>query len=579
MLRMPRTVADRMRLHAEEGYPRECCGVLLGIPREDGWAVRAAVRACNAERATAHNRYRIPPEELIAIEREAQRGGLRIAGFYHSHPNGPAEWSRADLAEAHWTGCSYVIVPVAGGRAGQSRSFRLLGSGSGEKSFAEEPIELDEEPEPPQGRCSPEGFQEALRQRGEDTRGYPWLFPAKMKTDIEAKMTAFPDPQDLPELTSDDRARFLRQMVLPEVGEEGQRRLKAARVLCVGVGGLGSPLAFYLAAAGVGTLGLVDFDRVDVSNLQRQILHATPDVGRSKVDSAAEKLAALHPGVRIEKHPTRLSSANALELVKGYDVVADGTDNFAARYLVNDACVLLGKPYAYGSVYRFEGQASVFATAAGPCYRCLYPQAPPPELAPNCVEGGVLGVLPGIIGVIQAAEVLKLILGRGETLAGRLLLVDALTMRFREMKVRRNPACPACGTNPAISTLTDSDSLCEATQPALAPDGKTNGVPQISVQELKRRIDTGADVCILDVREPWEFEIANLGGLLIPQGDVLQRLGEIDRGREVVVHCKSGARSQRIAELLLGNGFPRVANLAGGIDAWASEIDHSIKKY
>jgi adenylyltransferase/sulfurtransferase len=391
-------------------------------------------------------------------------------------------------------------------------------------------------------------------------------------------MTTLPEPSDLPELTDDNRARFLRQMVLPEVGDVGQRRLKAARVLCVGVGGLGSPLAFYLAAAGVGTLGLADFDRVDVSNLQRQILHATPDVGRSKVDSAAEKLAALHPDLRIEKHDTRLSSANALELLKGYDVVADGTDNFAARYLVNDACVLLGTPYAYGSVYRFEGQASVFATATGPCYRCLYPQAPPPELAPNCAEGGVLGVLPGLIGVIQAAEVIKLILGKGETLAGRLLLVDALTMRFREMKVRRNPDCPACGTNRTITALQDHESFCEAASQASAAGGK-NGVPQISVQELKRRIDTGADVCILDVREPWEFQIANLGGLLIPQGEVFERQGEIDRECEVVVHCKSGMRSQRIAELLLRNGFEKVANLAGGIDAWASEIDPAMKRY
>ena len=383
----------------------------------------------------------------------------------------------------------------------------------------------------------------------------------------------------LPELTTDDLSRYSRHLILPEVGMEGQRRIKAARVLCVGTGGLGSPLAFYLAAAGVGTLGLVDFDVVDASNLQRQIIHSTKDIGRKKLDSAEEKLTALNPAIHIVKHDTMLSSANALDIMKDYDIVADGTDNFPTRYLVNDACVLLGKPNVYGSIFRFEGQASVFATETGPCYRCLYPEPPPPGLVPSCAEGGVLGILPGLVGVIQATEVIKLILGKGESLVGRLLLVDALNMRFRELKLRKNPECPVCGTNPTVTALIDYEHFCGILPETPQEKNMKNGIPQISVKEFKARRDAGEDVYLLDVREPYEYQIAQIGGTLIPQNDVPNRLAEVPRDREIVVHCRSGARSQRIAEFLKQSGYTQVANLAGGILAWSDEIDPKVQKY
>jgi adenylyltransferase/sulfurtransferase len=392
-------------------------------------------------------------------------------------------------------------------------------------------------------------------------------------------MATVTEPSSLPELSTDDLSRYSRHLILPEVGMEGQRKLKAARVLCVGTGGLGSPLALYLAAAGIGTLGLVDFDVVDASNLQRQIIHSTKDIGRKKLDSAAEKLIALNPALNVVKHETMLSSANALEILKDYDIVADGTDNFPTRYLVNDACVLLGKPNAYGSIFRFEGQASVFATKEGPCYRCLYPEPPPPGLVPSCAEGGVLGILPGLVGVIQATEVIKLILGKGSPLIGRLLLVDALGMRFRELKLHKNPECPVCGENPTVKELIDYEHFC-----GIVPESKEekvvkNGIPQLGVKELKRRIDAGEDVFILDVREPYEYQIAQIGGKLIPQNDVPQRLAEIPRDREIVVQCRSGARSQRIAEFLKQSGYTQVVNLAGGILAWSDEIDPKVQKY
>jgi sulfur-carrier protein adenylyltransferase/sulfurtransferase len=392
-------------------------------------------------------------------------------------------------------------------------------------------------------------------------------------------MATITEPIPLPGLTTDDLSRYSRHLILPEVGMEGQQRLKAAKVLCVGTGGLGSPLAFYLAAAGVGTLGLVDFDVVDASNLQRQIIHSTKDIGRKKLDSAAEKLTALNPSLNVVKHEVMLSSANALEIIKDYDIVADGTDNFPTRYLVNDACVILGKPNAYGSIFRFEGQASVFATEDGPCYRCLYPEPPPPGLVPSCAEGGVLGILPGLVGVIQATEVIKLILGKGSPLIGRLMLVDALNMRFRELKLRKNPECPVCGENPTITQLIDYQQFCGIVPESKEDKSMKNGIPQITVQELKRRIDAGEDVQLIDVREPYEFQIAQIGGKLIPQNDVPQRLAEIDRNREVIVHCRSGARSQRIAEFLVQSGYLKVANLAGGILAWSDEIDPKVQKY
>ncbi len=386
-------------------------------------------------------------------------------------------------------------------------------------------------------------------------------------------------PTALPELTTDDLSRYSRHLILPEVGIEGQQKLKAARVLCVGTGGLGSPLAFYLAAAGIGTLGLVDFDVVDASNLQRQIIHSTKDIGRKKLDSAEEKLLALNPALNVVKHDTMLSSANALEILKDYDVVADGTDNFPTRYLVNDACVLLGKPNAYGSIFRFEGQASVFATEEGPCYRCLYPEPPPPGLVPSCAEGGVLGILPGLVGVIQATEVIKLILGKGTPLIGRLLLVDALSMRFRELKLRKNPECPVCGDNPTVTELIDYEHFCGIVPETKEEKAVKNGVPQLSVKEFKQRIDAGENLFLLDVREPYEYQIAQIGGTLIPQNDVPQRLAEIPRDREIVVQCRSGARSQRIAEFLKQSGYSNVVNLAGGILAWSDEIDPKVQKY
>lgn len=399
---------------------------------------------------------------------------------------------------------------------------------------------------------------------------------------------------ELPKLTNEEIARYSRHLILPEVGMEGQQKLKAARVLCVGTGGLGAPLALYLAAAGVGTIGLVDFDVVDESNLQRQIIHSQATVGMLKVDSAELMLKGLNKNTNIVKHNTMLTSANALEIFADYDVIADGTDNFQTRYLVNDACVLTGKPNAYGSIFRFEGQASVFATEEGPCYRCLYPEPPPPGLVPSCAEGGVLGILPGLVGVIQATEVIKLILGIGEPLIGRLLLIDALGMQFRTLKLRKNPDCPACGTH-EIQELIDYDQFCGIAPPtdATGPlevsahgnvDGSANvveGIPQISVEQLKGRMDAGDKPFVLDVREPHEYAIVNIGATLLPLGQIAQRAGNlpVGKGDEIVVHCKSGARSQKAAVELKNLGYTNVKNLSGGILAWADKIDPSLPKY
>jgi molybdopterin/thiamine biosynthesis adenylyltransferase/rhodanese-related sulfurtransferase/molybdopterin converting factor small subunit len=388
-------------------------------------------------------------------------------------------------------------------------------------------------------------------------------------------------PADVsPELSNAEIQRYSRHLLLSEVGIDGQKRLKAGRVLCIGAGGLGSPAALYLAAAGVGTIGIVDFDAVDESNLQRQILHGTPDVGRSKLASAKDRLTALNPEVRVETFETRLTSANALELFRGYDVVLDGTDNFATRYLVNDACVILGIPNAYGSIFRFEGQASVFATKDGPCYRCLYPEPPPPGLVPSCAEGGVLGVLPGVIGTIQATESIKLILGAGSTLVGRLLLYDAWNMRFRELKLRRDSACPVCGDNPTVKQLIDYEEFCGVKPASAAAAGP--GVPETTVEELKARIDAKAPLYILDVREPHEYQIARIpGSTLIPLGQLGSRYGELpppSEGREIVVHCKSGVRSAKALNLLKEHGIES-KNLKGGILAWIDRIDPTQAKY
>src|SRR5689334_10119359 len=377
-------------------------------------------------------------------------------------------------------------------------------------------------------------------------------------------------------LTNDEILRYSRHLIMPEVGMEGQQKLKAARVLCIGAGGLGSPLALYLAAAGVGTLGIVDFDVVDYTNLQRQIIHSTADVGRKKLESAAEKLKAINPFLNLRTFDTRLSSANALDLFRDFDIIADGTDNFPTRYLVNDACVLTGKPNVYGSIFRFEGQASVFATEEGPCYRCLYPEPPPPGLVPSCAEGGVLGILPGLVGVIQATETIKLILGAGDPLIGRLLLVDALGMKFRELKLRKNPDCPVCGTHPTVTKLIDYNEFC-GIRGEEAPAEVTTS--EMQVEELKKRLDRGDDLFVLDVREPHEYQICNLGGHLIPLGDLPKRVNELDSSQEIVAHCRSGVRSAKAVDFLRQAGFKKVHNLAGGILAWADRIDPKMPKY
>ena len=378
------------------------------------------------------------------------------------------------------------------------------------------------------------------------------------------------------ELTNEEVARYSRHLIMPEVALEGQKKLKSARVLTIGAGGLGAPLAMYLAAAGVGTIGVVDFDVVDESNLQRQIIHGTSDVGRPKLESARQTIEDINPNVKVEGFEEQLTSENALDIFRDFDIIVDGTDNFPTRYLVNDACVLLGKPNVYGSIFRFEGQASVFYAEEGPCYRCLYPEPPPPGLVPSCAEGGVLGILPGAIGVIQATETVKLILGIGEPLIGRLLLYDALSMRFREMKLRKNPECPICGEHRTIHELIDYEEFCGIPQAQAAE--QENEVPEISVQELKQKLDSG-EISVLDVREPHEYAVANIGAPLVPLGELPERMAELDRDRPLAVHCKSGARSARAVKLLKDAGFENVYNVAGGINAWSEEIDPNVPKY
>ena len=385
----------------------------------------------------------------------------------------------------------------------------------------------------------------------------------------------------VPDLSQEEIRRYSRHLIMPEVGIDGQRQLKASSVLCIGAGGLGSPAAMYLAAAGVGRIGIVDFDVVDYSNLQRQLLHGTPDVGRTKLASAKDRLNSLNPHVEIDTYETALSSDNALKLFEPYDVILDGTDNFPTRYLVNDACVIGGKPNAYGSIFRFEGQASVFATKGGPCYRCLYPEPPPPGLVPSCAEGGVLGVLPGIIGVIQATETIKLMLGIGEPLIGRFLIYDALKMRFRELKLRRDPECPVCGDHPTVTKLIDYEQFC-GMRPE--PPAQSTTAPasewEITAGELKKRMDAGDKLFVLDVREPNEYQINRISGsTLIPLGELPRRYQEIDREQEIVALCKMGARSAKATDFLRSVGFTRVKNLRGGILEWIDKVDPTQPKY
>ena len=374
-------------------------------------------------------------------------------------------------------------------------------------------------------------------------------------------------------LNNDELQRYSRHLIMPEVTSEGQSRLKAARVLCIGAGGLGSPAALYLAAAGVGIIGIVDFDDVDLSNLQRQILHGTKDIGRGKLESARDRLHDINPQIELELHNCRFSSENAPQLVSRYDVIVDGSDNFPTRYLSNDVCVFARKPNVYGSVFRFEGQTTVFAPhLGGPCYRCLFPEPPPPESVPNCAQAGVLGVLPGIIGMLQAIETLKLILGIGEVLVGRLLHFDALKVKFRELNLRRDPQCPVCGENQTIFSPIDYEQFCGV--------GDEGAIPGMSPHELKRRMDTGDPFELIDVREPFEFEIARIAGAkLIPLGEIAERLDELEREKPIIVHCHSGKRSAQAVRLLQQHGFAKIYNLEGGIDAWSEQIDPNVPQY
>jgi molybdopterin/thiamine biosynthesis adenylyltransferase/rhodanese-related sulfurtransferase/molybdopterin converting factor small subunit len=378
-------------------------------------------------------------------------------------------------------------------------------------------------------------------------------------------------------LTNEEVARYSRHLILSEVGVEGQKKLKQAKIAMIGAGGLGAPVGLYLAAAGVGRVGIVDFDVVDASNLQRQVIHGTKDLGRKKLDSAADAMLDINPNVKIDKYDTGLTSANAMEILRDYDIVIDGTDNFPTRYLVNDACVLLKKPNVYGSIFRFEGQATVFAYEDGPCYRCLYPEPPPPGLVPSCAEGGVLGILPGLIGIVQATEAVKIILGVGETLKSRLLLYDALNMRFRELKLRRDRNCPVCGDHPTVTKLIDYQEFC-GMRPTPAQDASTEGV--IDPVEVKQKLDRGDNFTLIDVRESHEYQIARIpGSTLIPLGTLPNRLQELDPEADIVAHCKSGARSQKAVDLLKQNGFQKVRNMTGGILAWSDKVDPSVPKY
>jgi molybdopterin/thiamine biosynthesis adenylyltransferase/rhodanese-related sulfurtransferase len=381
-------------------------------------------------------------------------------------------------------------------------------------------------------------------------------------------------------LSKEEILRYSRHLIMPEVGMDGQLKLKQAKVLLIGTGGLGAPLGLYLAAAGVGRIGLVDFDVVDFTNLQRQVIHGTKDVGRKKLDSAAETMLDINPFVQIDRHEVALTSENALEILKDYDVIADGTDNFPTRYLVNDACVLLGKPNVYGSIFRFEGQATVFAYPGGPCYRCLYPEPPPPGLVPSCAEGGVLGILPGLIGIVQATETVKLILGIGEPLVGRLMLYDALGMRFRELKLRRNPECPVCGDHPTVTTLIDYQEFCGVPQGQLEDPTPLATATDIEPAEVKQKLDRGDRFVLLDVREPHEYQICRIpGATLIPLGDLPKRVNELDSADEFVVHCKSGVRSAKAVDFLRQAGYKKVRNMTGGITAWSDKVDPSVPKY
>ncbi len=618
VIRLSPSAVETIRAHGASTYPYECCGALIGSVDGNRTDVIEARPLDNVTAEGPRRRFLISPADYRAAERAATERGTELVGFYHSHPDHPAEPSQYDLDHA-WPNLSYVIVAVAAGEPGALRSWRLRADRS---AFEEETRDMTRILIPTPLRAYT-GKQDAVEAAGgtigealadltstfADLRQHLFTPEGRLRSFVnvyvndedirylqreETPLKAgdvisivpsvaggapVGDTVTAPELSPDEIRRYSRHLIMPEVGVDGQRRLKSASVLCIGAGGLGSPAALYLAAAGVGRLGIVDFDAVDFSNLHRQILHGTPDVGRPKLQSARDRLHAINPEIRIDTYETSLTSKNALDLFRDYDVILDGTDNFPTRYLVNDACVLLGKPNAYGSIFRFEGQASVFAAPGGPCYRCLYPQPPPPGLVPSCAEGGVLGVLPGVIGTIQATEAIKLILGVGQPLVGRLLLYDALTMRFRELKLRRDPACPVCGDRPTVTALIDYDQFCGVAPAA----GAAPAVPETTVEELKARLDNKDNVFVLDVREPNEFQICRIAGsTLIPLGELPKRLAELPTGADapdIVVHCKMGGRSAKAVRQLLDRGFTRVQNLSGGILAWIDRVDPTQPKY
>jgi adenylyltransferase/sulfurtransferase len=609
--------AERMiREHAAAAYPFECCGALIGTETDQFTGIIEARPLENITDEGPRRRFRVSPADYLAAERHAASAGADLVGFYHSHPDHPARPSQYDLDHA-WPNLSYIIVAVAGGTPRELHSWRLR---EDRTAFEEETRDMTRVliPTPLRAYTEKQAAVEAaggtiaevladLTGRFGDLRQHLFTPEGRLRSFVNVYVNdedirylqreatplktgdvvsivpsvagGSPAPVSAsaaPDLTADEVKRYSRHLIMPEVGVDGQRRLKAASVLCIGAGGLGSPAALYLAAAGVGRLGIVDFDAVDFSNLHRQILHGTEDVGRPKLQSARDRLLSINPEVHIDTYETTLTSRNALDLFGDYDVILDGTDNFPTRYLVNDACVLLKKPNAYGSIFRFEGQASVFAAPGGPCYRCLYPEPPPPGLVPSCAEGGVLGVLPGVIGTIQATEAIKLILGAGEPLIGRLLLYDAFTMRFRELKLRRDPACPVCGDNPTVKALIDYEQFCGVVPAAAA-------VPETTVATLKARLDRGDRLFILDVREPSEFQICRIpGSTLIPLGELSRRLAELPSGADrpdIVVHCKMGGRSAKAVKQLVDAGFTRVENLKGGILEWIDKVDPSQSKY
>jgi adenylyltransferase/sulfurtransferase len=619
-------VVDAVNKHGAEAYPDECCGALIG---RDGLAYETFALPNTTEEGP-RRRFLVRPQDYRDAERRAGELGAELLGFYHSHPDHPARPSQYDLDHA-WPFFSYVIVSVREGVPGDMTSWRLREDRS---AFDREALMMANKiliPTPLRPFTDKQDAVEVaggtvgellsqLTQKYEGLRKHLYTDDGRLRSFVNVYLndedirylqreqtpvkpgdtlsivpsvaggapgTVGADLKvgpsvELPSLSGDEVKRYSRHLIMPEVGMDGQRKLKAGSVLCIGAGGLGSPVAMYLAAAGIGRIGIVDFDVVDFSNLQRQLLHGTPDVGRSKLQSAKDRLQALNPNVEIETYETALSSQNALKLFEPYDVIVDGTDNFPTRYLVNDACVLAGKPNAYGSIFRFEGQASVFATKDGPCYRCLYPEPPPPGLVPSCAEGGVLGVLPGIIGTIQATEAIKLILGVGDPLVGRFLIYDALKMRFRELKLRKDPDCPVCGTHPTVKALIDYEQFCGLRPAAQAqvPAGGTVSEYEITPVELKRRLDAKEDVLVLDVREPQEYQINRIAGsTLIPLGELPRRYRELDPEQEIVTQCKMGQRSAKAMDFLRSVGFTKVKNLRGGIIGWIDQVDPSQPKY